>query len=80
MNRVVEAFGVLAVSSMVIMYVLEERSHVYTLGFAAACVAASLYAVLIHSWPFAAVEAVWAGLAVLRWKRARRRSEGRRDL
>lgn len=65
----VELFGVLAVASMVIMYALERRSHIYVLGFAASCVAASLYAALIHSWPFAAVEGVWAVVALRRWLR-----------
>ena len=33
--------------------------------------AASLYAVLIRSWPFAAVEGVWAVVALRRWVRVR---------
>jgi hypothetical protein len=69
----IELFGFLAVASMVIMYALEPRSHVYVLGFAASCVAASLYAVLIHSWPFAAAEGVWAIVALRRWIRVRPR-------
>jgi len=67
----VELFGVLAVSSMVIMYALEQRSHLFVLGFALSCVAASVYAVLIHSWPFAAVEGIWAVIALRRWIRVR---------
>ena len=47
----IEIFGICAVGTMVLMYALEERSHLFVLGFAAACVAASLYAVLIQSWP-----------------------------
>ena len=54
----IETFGFLAVAFMVIMYAFEKRSHVYVLGFAASCAAASLYALLIHSWPFAAAEGV----------------------
>src|SRR5262245_7743697 len=68
-----EVFGFLAVSSMVVMYALEQRSHTYVLGFAVSCAAASLYAVLIHSWPFAAVEGVWAVVALRRWIRVRAR-------
>jgi hypothetical protein len=63
----VEAFGIVAATSMVVMYALERRSHIYLLGFAASCAAASLYALLIHSWPFAAVEAVWTLVAIRRW-------------
>jgi hypothetical protein len=70
-----EVFGFLAVASMVIMYALEQRSHIYVLGFAASCVAASLYAVLIQSWPFAAVEGLWAGVAFWRWLRVRPRAK-----
>ena len=66
-----EVFGFLAVATMVVMYALERRSHVFVLGFAASCAAASLYAVLVRSWPFAAVEGVWAVVALLRWVRVR---------
>lgn len=75
----VELFGVLAVGSMVTMYALEGRSHIFVLGFAASCAAASLYAVLIHSWPFAVVEGLWAVVAVMRWVRVRSRTRGQRD-
>jgi hypothetical protein len=68
-----EVFGFLAVASMVATYALEERSHIYVLGFAASCAAASLYAVLIHSWPFAIVEGAWAVVALRRWARVRSR-------
>ena len=68
-----EVFGFLAVSSMVITYALEQRSDKYVLAFAVSCAAASLYAVLIHSWPFAVVEAVWAIIALRRWVRLRGR-------
>ena len=64
-----EIFGICAVSAMVLTYALEERSPLFVLGFAAACIAASLYAVLIQSWPFAAVEALWSIVAVRRWLR-----------
>ena len=72
----IELFGFLAVASMVTMYALEHRSHIYVLGFAVSCAAASLYAVFIHSWPFAAVEALWAIVALRRWERIRPRAEG----
>jgi hypothetical protein len=72
MPMATEVFGFLAVSSMVLTYALEQRSHLFVLAFAASCAAASLYAVLIHSWPFAAVEAVWAAVALFRWLRVRR--------
>jgi hypothetical protein len=76
---IIELFGVLAVGSMVVMYALEQRSHAYILGFAASCAAASIYAVLIHSWPFAVVEGLWAVVAVRRWVRVRSLSGGHGD-
>ena len=64
----VEFFGLLAVTSMVTTYALERRGRVYVLAFAISCAAASLYAVLIRSWHFAGVEAVWALIALRRWR------------
>ena len=63
----VELFGTLAVAVMVLCYALEERGPGYVLAFALACLAASAYGALIGSWPFAAVELVWAGIALRRW-------------
>jgi hypothetical protein len=63
-----ELFGFLAAAAMVTMYALERRGRGYVLGFAAACAAAALYAVLIRSWPFAAVEAIWSVIALRRWR------------
>ena len=62
-------FGSVAVGAMLVTYALEERSHWFVLGFAAACAAASTYGFLIQAWPFAAIEAVWSAVALLRWRR-----------
>ena len=62
----VEAFGAVAVSAMVLCYALEHRGRGYVFGFAGACLASSGYALLIRSWPFAAVEFVWAAVALHR--------------
>jgi hypothetical protein len=65
-------FGLLAVTAMVVFYILEDRSHWYVLAFAASCVLASAYGFLQGAWPFGVVEAIWAGVAAHRWaKRAR---------
>lgn len=68
----VESFGTVAVATMVLTYALEDRSNLYILGFAAACAAAALYAVLIESWPFVVAEGIWSGVALWRWRRMRR--------
>ena len=52
---------------MVVAYALERRSASYVLVFSLACMAAAVYAVLIGSWPFAAVEAIWSVIALRRW-------------
>ena len=61
------AFGLFAVTAMMICYALEPRSAWFTLGFASACVLGSIYGFLQGAWPFGVVEAVWALVAVRRW-------------
>jgi hypothetical protein len=63
------AFGLVAVSLMLIFYALEDRSAWFILAFAGACLLASAYGFLQGAWPFGAVEAVWAGVAAFRWRR-----------
>jgi hypothetical protein len=61
------AFGLFAVTAMLICYALEKRSQWFVLGFAGACVLGSIYGFLQGAWPFGVVEAVWSGVAVRRW-------------
>ena len=60
-------FGLFAVTAMLVSYALEERSHWFILGFAAACVLGSVYGFLQGAWPFGLVEAIWALVALRRW-------------
>ncbi|HYZ34847.1 MAG TPA: hypothetical protein VE684_21500 [Crenalkalicoccus sp.] len=62
-------FGLLAVSAMLACYALEERSPWMVLGFAFACAMGSAYGFLQGAWPFGVVEAVWAVVALGRWRR-----------
>ncbi len=64
-----EVFGFASVSAMVVFYSLELRSPGYILAFAGSCLLAAVYAALIGSWPFAAVESVWSVVACVRWRR-----------
>ncbi len=64
-------FGLIAVSSMLVMYALEDRSHWFVLGFAIASAAAATYGFLIEAWPFAVIEAIWSVVALRRWWRRR---------
>jgi hypothetical protein len=61
-------FGFFSVGAMLLFYALEYRAPVFVLYFAAACVASSIYGFLQGAWPFGIVEAVWAGVAVRRWR------------
>jgi hypothetical protein len=64
-------FGLGAVTAMLVCYALEDRSPWFVLAFAAACALASVYGFLQGAWPFGLVEAIWAGVAVWRWRRRR---------
>jgi hypothetical protein len=61
-------FGLLAVTAMLVFYALEDRSVWFVLAFAGACVLASIYGFLQGAWPFGVVEAIWAGVAIHRWR------------
>jgi hypothetical protein len=61
------AFGVLAVTAMLVFYTLEPRAPVFVLAFAGACLAAAVYGFLQGAWPFGVVEAIWSGVALRRW-------------
>ena len=65
-------FGLFAVTAMVTFYALEHRSPVFVLAFAGSCVLASIYGFLQGAWPFGAVELVWSGIALDRWRKVRR--------
>jgi hypothetical protein len=65
------AFGLFAVSAMLICYALEDRSHWFVLAFAASCALGSAYGFLQGAWPFGAVEAVWSLVALRRWNQIR---------
>lgn len=67
-------FGVLAVTAMMVFYAVEDRSPRFILAFAGACLLASLYGFLQGAWPFGVVEAVWAFVAVGRWRRRTRQA------
>lgn len=65
------AFGLFAVTAMLIFYALEDRNPWFIFAFALACALGSVYGFLQGAWPFGAVEAVWSLVALRRWWRAR---------
>jgi hypothetical protein len=75
MNRLT-AFGLFAVTAMLLCYALERRSHWFILAFSVACGLASAYGFLQGAWPFGIVEAIWALVALQRWKIAWKANSG----
>ncbi len=69
MNRLT-AFGLFAVTMMVVCYALEKRSRRYVLAFAVSCVLGSIYGFLQGAWPFGLVEGIWSVIAFRRWLRS----------
>lgn len=63
------AFGLFAVSAMLVFYALEDRSAWFILAFAGACAMGSAYGFLQGAWPFGVVEAIWSVVAARRWWR-----------
>ena len=63
-------FGLFAVTAMLVSYAMEKRSHWFILAFAASCALGSIYGFLQGAWPFGVVEAIWAVVALRRWRNA----------
>jgi len=68
------AFGLFAVTMMIICYELEARSHWFILAFAFSCWLGSAYGFLQGAWPFGVAEGFWGAIAVKRWLHTRKQS------
>ena len=68
----ITAFGVVALSFMMVMYSLERRHRGFVLAFAFGCLLSSLYGFLAGAWPFGVIELVWTGVAFRRFQQAKR--------
>jgi hypothetical protein len=66
------AFGLVAVTAMLVTYSLEARSRWFILAFAGACLLGSAYGFLQGAWPFGIIELIWSAVAARRWLLARR--------
>lgn len=64
-------FGAAAVTFMMLMYALERRHRAFVLAFACGCLLSSAYGFLAGTWPFGVVEAIWALIALRRYRTAR---------
>lgn len=65
-------FGATAVTFMMVMYALERRHPAFVLAFALGCALSSTYGFLAGTWPFGVVEAIWAAIAVHRYRQTAR--------
>lgn len=65
---ILSLFGFLAVAAMLVFYTLEDHSPRFILWFAAACLLTSVYGFLQGAWPIGVLEAVWAYVALRRWR------------
>jgi hypothetical protein len=72
------AFGLFAVTAMLVCYALEKRSTWFIFAFAGSCALGSTYGFLQGAWPFGLIEAVWVLVALRRWQHARSRYGFRR--
>jgi hypothetical protein len=61
------AFGLFAVTAMLVTYALEEHRRGFILAFAGSCALGSVYGFLQGAWPFGVIEAIWTLVAVRRW-------------
>lgn len=61
------AFGLCAVTAMLVCYALEKRSASWVLAFAGSCLMGAMYGFLQGAWPFGLLEAAWCIVAIRRW-------------
>jgi len=75
------AFGLFAVTAMLVCYALEDRSPWLVLAFSLSCALGSAYGFLQGAWPFGVIEAIWAVVAVRRWwRKAKASRPGESDI
>jgi hypothetical protein len=61
-------FGAVALAFMMLMYALERRGRGFIVAFAFGCALSSVYGFLAGTWPFGVVEAIWAMIALSRYR------------
>jgi hypothetical protein len=63
---VLTAFGVTALTFMMVAYALERRDRRMVIAFAVGCALSSTYGFLSGAWAFGVVEAIWTIVALHR--------------
>lgn len=66
-SLVITTFGAIAVTFMMVMYVLERRHPAFVLALAIGCLLSSASGYLSGAWPFRVVEGIWAVVAGRRY-------------
>jgi hypothetical protein len=66
------AYGAAAVTFMMLIYARERRGPAFVAAFACGCALSSSYGFLAGTWPFGVVEAIWALIALRRYRGLRR--------
>jgi hypothetical protein len=74
-HALITLYGVLAVSFMMLMYAVESRGRHFIVAVALGCLLSSIYGFAAGAWPFGIVEAIWAVVALQRWRRQAVKSE-----
>ncbi len=69
-----EIFGSVAVTIMFVAYWLEARSRWFVLAFAGGCVATAVYSALSGVYPITVIEALWAIVALGRFRERSQRT------
>ena len=67
----ITVYGVVALTFMMTMYALERRGAVFVIAFAGGCILSSVYGFVSGAWPFGVVEAIWAMVAMSRYRQGR---------
>jgi hypothetical protein len=70
-SAVITAFGIVALTFMMVMYAMERRGPGFIAAFAMGCALSSVYGFLSGAWPFGVVESIWCGVALRRFGLAR---------
>jgi hypothetical protein len=66
MMKRLTAFGLFAVTAMLVGYAFQKRNPWFILAFAVSCGLGSIYGFLQGAWPFGLIEVVWAVVAARR--------------
>lgn len=65
-------YGSVVLTMMMIFYLLESRSSIYTLFFAITCFGSAIYGTLAGVYPFGVIESIWGIFSISRFiKRTR---------